>query len=256
MSITPDGFVWMLCAFNGGSSDLNAKHQGAGVAPLGRGDAPIRVSLFGGVAESVRYVPAATSQSPTAGPSAAPTTSTPTMPEETLAPTAGPATTNPSVLPTASPTASPTVIHTVSWGLSRVGQASITIETGNTVRWVLDQQGGHNVVSGPAHGSSDGRFQSPWLSSLNDAWSYRFTVAGSFPYYCSPHQNMVANITVVDDLSAITSAPATSAPTLLPSSLPSTASPTTSSPTTPSPTTSTPTTSTPHSELSQPGFAR
>ena len=38
--------------------------------------------------------------------------------------------------------------HRVSWGNSNVGQASINISVGDIVVWVLDQQGGHNVMSG------------------------------------------------------------------------------------------------------------
>ena len=88
--------------------------------------------------------------------------------------------------------------HTVSWGLANVAASSITITTGDTVRWVLDQEGGHNVVSGAPRGSPDGGFSSPWMASLNDEWNYTFTENGSFPYYCDPHATMVAIITVVD----------------------------------------------------------
>ena len=87
--------------------------------------------------------------------------------------------------------------HTISWG-NNINAATITIATGDTVTWVLDQQGGHNVISGSRHGVSDGRFSSPWMASLGNSWSHTFTAAGWYPYYCDPHSWMVARVTVVD----------------------------------------------------------
>ena len=89
------------------------------------------------------------------------------------------------------------VTHTVSWGHAGGSAASIIIMAGDTVTWLLDQEGGHNVVSGRTWGVADGLFVSPWLANLNDSWSYTFSADGSFPYYCGPHQNMVARITVL-----------------------------------------------------------
>jgi plastocyanin len=98
--------------------------------------------------------------------------------------------------PTLLPTPAPTATHTLSWGDDAVDAASITIGVGDTVRWVVDQQGGHNVVSGAVHGAPDGRFSSPWLANLNDEWTHTFDTAGRFPYYCNPHPWMVATILV------------------------------------------------------------
>ena len=98
--------------------------------------------------------------------------------------------------PTLAPTPAPTATHTISWGNDAVDAASITIGLGDTVRWVVDQQGGHNVVSGAAHGAPDGRFSSPWLANLNDEWTHTFDTAGRFSYYCDPHSWMVATILV------------------------------------------------------------
>ena len=89
-------------------------------------------------------------------------------------------------------------VHTVSWGLANVAAASVVITTGDTVTWVVDQQGGHNVVSGLAWGDSDYRFSSPYMTEVDDAWNHTFDESGSYPYYCAPHENMVAVITVVD----------------------------------------------------------
>ena len=89
-------------------------------------------------------------------------------------------------------------VHRISWGNANVDAATITVATGDTVTWVLDQQGGHNVISGPSHGVADHRFSSPWMAGRNEMWSYTFTTAGDYPYFCNPHSWMVARITVVD----------------------------------------------------------
>ena len=131
------------------------------------------------------------SSPPTPAPSPSPTPA-PTATEPTPSPTPAPAMMEPTLLPTPAPTAT----HTLSWGNDAVDAASITIGVGDTVRWVVDQQGGHNVVSGAAHGAPDGRFSSPWLANLNDEWTHTFDTAGRFPYYCNPHPWMVATILV------------------------------------------------------------
>lgn len=87
--------------------------------------------------------------------------------------------------------------HTVSWGYD-VSQASITIHTGDTVKWVL-QQDGHDVVSAATLRDADGTFDSNgYLDNLAPPgqWSHTFEIAGTYPYYCTPHQSMVATITV------------------------------------------------------------
>ena len=103
--------------------------------------------------------------------------------------------------PATAPSPPAVTTHTVSWGNTGVGAASITIASGDTVRWLLDQQGGHNVVSGTPHGVPDGNFSSPMLLNVNDEWSQTFTVDTTtvFSYYCDPHPWMVATITVVVD---------------------------------------------------------
>eukprot|EP00930_Biecheleria_cincta_P084013 TRINITY_DN73511_c0_g1_i1.p1 TRINITY_DN73511_c0_g1~~TRINITY_DN73511_c0_g1_i1.p1 ORF type:complete len:1042 (-),score=105.61 TRINITY_DN73511_c0_g1_i1:201-3326(-) len=49
-SLSEDKFVWLICAYRGSSNDLDAKHQQASALTRAR------ISLFGGVAESTRYV--------------------------------------------------------------------------------------------------------------------------------------------------------------------------------------------------------
>ena len=104
-----------------------------------------------------------------------------------------------------------TTIHVISWGFANIGDASISVQLGDTVRWAL-QEPGHDVVSGSPHGSPDGEFGSPAGVDgyITDEWSYTFDAVGIYPYYCSPHATMVATITVV------TASPTPPAPTSAP----------------------------------------
>jgi len=82
--------------------------------------------------------------------------------------------------------------------------ADLTIQVGDTVRWVWGSSG-HSVVSG-TNGNADNQFCSPSNTgcdnpplSINGATYERtFTQAGTFPYYCSVHFSlgMTGTITV------------------------------------------------------------
>ncbi len=71
----------------------------------------------------------------------------------------------------------------------------LTINPGDTVRWVWSASF-HNVVSGTiATCTPDDRFCSPTGTSCSTAptsmagemYEFRFTTSGSFPYFCAPH---------------------------------------------------------------------
>ena len=82
--------------------------------------------------------------------------------------------------------------------------ADLTIQVGDTVRWVWGSPG-HSVVSG-TNGNADNQFCSPSntgcdkppLSSNGATYERTFTQAGTFPYYCSVHFSlgMTGTITV------------------------------------------------------------
>jgi len=71
--------------------------------------------------------------------------------------------------------------------------ATLTIQVGDTVRWVWGSPG-HSVVSG-TDGNADNKFCSPSnsgcnnppLSNMGASYEHTFTQAGTFPYYCSVH---------------------------------------------------------------------
>jgi uncharacterized protein (TIGR03118 family) len=115
---------------------------------------------------------------------------------------AGGATTTPTTT-----TAVGTQTHTVivgDGGALVFTPANLTIQVGDTVRWVWGSPG-HSVVSG-SNGNADNRFCSPSNTgcdnpplSLNGAtYEHTFTQAGTFPYYCSVHFSlgMTGTITV------------------------------------------------------------
>ena len=72
--------------------------------------------------------------------------------------------------------------------------ANLTIKVGDTVTWTNHDTAPHNVVI------SDGpvKFTSPTLNT-GDTYTYTFTVAGTYDYYCSIHPDMQASITVEGD---------------------------------------------------------
>jgi plastocyanin len=73
--------------------------------------------------------------------------------------------------------------------------AKLTVPVGSTVYWVrlngaIDQydNGNHNVVF-------NGGASSPTLAQYQ-AWSYTFSQAGTFTYYCTFHPAMTGSLTV------------------------------------------------------------
>jgi plastocyanin len=80
--------------------------------------------------------------------------------------------------------------------------ANLTIQVGDTVRWVWGSSG-HSVVSG-TNGNADNQFCSPSntgcdnppLSSSGATFEHTFTQAGTIPYYFSVHFSLCINGTI------------------------------------------------------------
>jgi nitrite reductase (NO-forming) len=75
---------------------------------------------------------------------------------------------------------------------------TITIKVGQTVTWTNQDATMHTVTSGTSAnnvGSPDGRFDSGFLAE-GASWSYTFSEAGDFPYYCTPHPWMQGKVIV------------------------------------------------------------
>ena len=91
----------------------------------------------------------------------------------------------------------------VGMGGATFSPKSVTIKVGESVRWVWIG-GNHNVVSG--NGAPDNKFCNPNNMSGANApvvgagttYEFKFTQAGSFPYYCVPHfgAGMTGTVTV------------------------------------------------------------
>ena len=68
--------------------------------------------------------------------------------------------------------------------------AELTVPVGATVVWTNRHAANHDVVS------TDGSFRSP-LFGTGETYSFTFTEAGEYPYFCSIHPSMQGKITVV-----------------------------------------------------------
>ena len=68
------------------------------------------------------------------------------------------------------------------------GPQKLTVKAGTTVTWINQDDIPHTVVS-------TGHFRSKPLDT-GDKFTFTFTTAGSFAYFCSLHPHMQASITV------------------------------------------------------------
>jgi amicyanin len=97
-----------------------------------------------------------------------------------------------------------TAAHQVTIAGYAYSPASITVNVGDTVTWTNQDTAPHNVVvtSGPE------KFTSPTLQK-GQSYTFTFTKAGSYQYYCSVHPDMKAGVTVAGTTPTTTTAPPT-----------------------------------------------
>jgi plastocyanin len=69
------------------------------------------------------------------------------------------------------------------------GPATVTVPVGATVTWKNVDDIPHTVVS------TDGVFKSK-VRDTDETFSYTFTKAGTYPYYCSVHPKMTGKVVV------------------------------------------------------------
>jgi plastocyanin len=69
------------------------------------------------------------------------------------------------------------------------GPSSLKVAVGTTVTWTNRDDIPHTVVS------TDGVFKSKVLDT-DEKFSYTFTKAGTFPYFCSVHPKMTGTVVV------------------------------------------------------------
>ena len=69
------------------------------------------------------------------------------------------------------------------------GPATVTVPVGATVTWINRDDIPHTVVS------TDGVFKSK-VRDTDETFSYTFTKAGTYPYFCSVHPKMTGQVVV------------------------------------------------------------
>jgi len=67
----------------------------------------------------------------------------------------------------------------------------VEVKVGETVTWINDDSGRHTVTS------KDGVFDSGMMGK-GQSFSFTFDKAGQYPYFCSPHPNMVGTVVVTE----------------------------------------------------------
>ena len=72
--------------------------------------------------------------------------------------------------------------------------ASKTVAMGTTIKWINKDNTTHDVISGTP-GSPSGIFNSG-DKSANGEFTFTFSQAGTFPYFCSHHAGMTGTIIV------------------------------------------------------------
>ena len=72
--------------------------------------------------------------------------------------------------------------------------ASVTVNVGDTIRWTNNGAAPHTTTSGTSP-TGDGKWASPLMSS-GESFSFTFTQAGAFPYFCAVHPFMVGTVAV------------------------------------------------------------
>ena len=77
---------------------------------------------------------------------------------------------------------------------------TVSVKVGDTVTWTNGDATMHTVTSGTSAnnvGTPDGTFDSGFLAE-GATWSYTFTEAGEFPYFCKPHPWMIGKVIVTE----------------------------------------------------------
>ena len=72
---------------------------------------------------------------------------------------------------------------------------NMAISSGATVTWINADNAAHTVTSGTVTGGPDGLFDSS-IIAMNSEFSYKFTEAGTYDYYCIVHPWMTGIVTV------------------------------------------------------------
>ncbi len=78
--------------------------------------------------------------------------------------------------------------------VERFRNANITVDAGQTITWINDDDHPHTVTSGP-WGQPTGMFDTG-IMQPGETFRFTFTEPGVYPYYCALHPGMQGVITV------------------------------------------------------------
>src|SRR5262252_5041029 len=70
------------------------------------------------------------------------------------------------------------------------GPATLIVSAGATVTWINQDDVPHNIVS------SEGKILRSPVLDTDQKFSYTFTTAGTYPYYCGIHPKMTGKVIV------------------------------------------------------------
>ena len=98
-----------------------------------------------------------------------------------------------------SPPAGSSAVHEV-----RIPKASdkfepalLRIKTGDTVKWINEDDRGHPIASIPGQGTNDKELSSSPIPP-GGSWSHTFRKTGEYPYFCYIHYVMMGAVIVED----------------------------------------------------------
>lgn len=98
-----------------------------------------------------------------------------------------------SAAPVASSAAPATSGSAVEVSGFKFAPATLEVAKGTTVTWTNKDATAHTVTSGK-DGTKDSKFDGPLAAS--GTFSFTFTDAGTYAYFCSIHKSMVGTVTV------------------------------------------------------------
>lgn len=80
-------------------------------------------------------------------------------------------------------------------GTDKFEPALLKIKTGETVKWINEDDRRHPIASIPGQGTNDKELFSPAIPP-GGSWSHTFSKAGEFPYFCYIHYVMMGAVIV------------------------------------------------------------
>ena len=150
---------------------------------------PVPMSTPEPLTSTATPVPTSTPVPPTSTATPAPT-ATPVPPTSTPTPTPTPTPVPPTFTPT--PVPQPVTSDILNFRLQ-----DLTVKAGTAVTWVQQDATIHTTTSGMPPNSLSGVWDSGFLNQ-GQTFTFTFTTAGTFPYFCTEHPSMTATVTVTD----------------------------------------------------------